>query len=127
MSIDLLIVDDSAVMRAMIRKVLSMTDLPIGSIHEAENGAEGLELLAQEHVDVALVDMNMPVMGGAEMIEAIHSDPGLAKLPIVVISTESSETRIAELEQKGVQFIHKPFSPEIIRDILTELTGSGDE
>jgi two-component system chemotaxis response regulator CheY len=123
MSIDVLIVDDSAVMRAMIAKALKMAGLPLRTIHHAGDGAEALELLGRESVDLALVDVNMPVMGGEEMIERIQEDPTLSKLPIVVISTEASDTRIARLVEHGVKFIHKPFTPEQIRDVVGGLMG----
>jgi two-component system chemotaxis response regulator CheY len=122
MSIDVLIVDDSAVMRAMIAKSLKMAGLPLKTIHHAGNGAEALELLGRESVDLALVDINMPVMGGEEMIERMQEDPTLSKVPIVVISTEASNTRITRLIEHGVKFIHKPFTPEEIRDVVGELT-----
>ena len=127
MAIEILVVDDSPVMRAMIIKALRMTDLPLGPIHQAANGAEGLDRLAEHCSDLVLVDINMPVMGGEEMIERMKADPKLAQLPLVVVSTESSETRIAAIGQRGISFIHKPFSPEQIRDVVVEAMGDGDE
>ncbi len=122
MPIDVLIVDDSAVMRAMIAKSLKMANLPLETIHQAGNGVEALEVLGRESVDLILVDINMPVMGGEELIENIRENTELAKLPIVVISTEASDTRIEQLEVRGVQFIHKPFTPEEIRDVVGKVT-----
>lgn len=121
MPIEILIVDDSAVMRSMISRVLQMVGRPLGAIHEAGDGGEGLEVLAQQSVDLVLVDINMPGMGGEEMIERMRSDPELAELPIIVISTEASETRIKSLAERDVRFIHKPFTPESIRDVLDEV------
>ncbi len=118
MSVEILVVDDSSVMRAMIIRTLRMVDLPLGEIHQAANGREGLDLLAAHPVDLVMVDINMPVMGGEEMIERMRAEPELAALPVLVVSTESSETRISELAEKGVHFVHKPFSPEVVRDAL---------
>jgi two-component system chemotaxis response regulator CheY len=64
----------------------------------------------------------MPVMNGEEMIEVIRKNPAWADLPLLVVSTEGSQTRIERLESKGAKFIHKPFTPEAVRDVVQELT-----
>ena len=69
MSLNVLVVDDSAVMRAMIIKTLRLSGLPLGEVHEAANGQEGLGTLDEHWIDLVLVDINMPVMNGEEMIE----------------------------------------------------------
>jgi len=121
MPLNLLIVDDSATMRRMVSRTLQMSGLPVGTIREAANGREGLEALEQASVDVVFVDINMPVMNGMEMIDAIRKDPRWLSLPIVVISTESSATRIEDVRRRGVQFIHKPFTPERVREVVQTL------
>jgi len=123
MALNVLIVDDSGVMRSMIIKTLKMTGLPLGEVHQAGNGQEGLEAVEAHWIDLAIVDINMPVMNGEEMIDALKANPETARLPVVVISTEGSETRIQRLREKGVEFIHKPFTPEIIRDTIQLVTG----
>ncbi len=123
MSLNVLIVDDSAVMRNMVAKTLRAAGLPIGESIEATNGREGLDALADNWVDVVFADINMPVMNGEEMIDNIRANPTWSNLPIVVISTEGSRARIESLRAKGARFIHKPFSPEVIRDVIMELTG----
>ena len=54
-------------------------------------------------------------------------NPAFRDLPIVVISTEGSKTRIERLERKGVRFIHKPFTPEVIKEIVSEIAGAHNE
>jgi len=125
MAINILIVDDSAVMRAMILKTMRMTDLPLGETYQAANGQEGLDVLNQHWIDLVVVDINMPVMGGEEMIDRMQENPDTKEIPIVVVSTEGSKTRIERLQHKGAKFIHKPFSPEIIRDTVRDITGVG--
>ena len=125
MAINILIVDDSAVMRAMILKTMRMTDLPLGETYQAANGQEGLDVLNQHWIDLVVVDINMPVMGGEEMIDHMQENPDTKEIPIVVVSTEGSKTRIERLQHKGAKFIHKPFSPEIIRDTVRDITGVG--
>ncbi|MCP4578348.1 MAG: response regulator [Deltaproteobacteria bacterium] len=121
MSINVLIVDDSRIMRTMILKTLQMTGISLGEIFQAGNGREGLESLERNWIDLAIVDINMPVMNGEEMIDHMRKNPEMQDLPVVVVSTEGSETRIARLEEKGVVFIHKPFEAETIRDTMVNL------
>jgi len=123
MSLDVLIVDDSAAMRSIIQKTLHICGLEIGNVYQAKNGQEGIEMLEENWVDLALVDINMPVMDGETMINLVRENPDFAELAIVVVSTESSETRIAQLQELDVKFIHKPFQPEILRETVYQLTG----
>jgi two-component system chemotaxis response regulator CheY len=120
---NVLIVDDSVAMRTIILKTLKISGLEIENVYQAKNGQEALEVLAENWVDLALVDINMPVMDGETLINHVREDPDLADLPIVVISTESSETRIGQLRSKDVEFIHKPFAPEVLRETVYQLTG----
>ncbi len=121
MAINVLIVDDSAVMRAMILKSLRMTGLELGDTYQAANGREGLDLLNGNWIDLVIADINMPVMNGEEMIDRMREAPETSDIPIVVISTEGSKARLERLEQKGAAFIHKPFTPEKIRDTIKTL------
>lgn len=125
MALNVLIVDDSSVMRAMIRRTLGLA-LPVAQVFEAANGAEGLEILDRCAVDLCLVDLNMPVMDGEEMIERLRQDPDLRDLPVLVVSTEGSFSRISLIRQKGAQFVHKPFTPETLREAVAEITGVND-
>lgn len=123
MSINVLIVDDSGVMRAMILKSMRMSGLQLGEVHQAGNGQEGLDSLEEHWIDLVIVDINMPVMNGEEMIDRMKENPEFADIPIVVISTEGSKSRLERLQQKGAAFIHKPFSPETIRDTIRDIMG----
>ena len=123
MAVNVLIVDDSAVMRSMIQKTLKLSGLQLGEIHQAANGREGLEALERQWIDLVIADINMPVMTGEEMIEHMQANPNLKTIATIVISTEGSQTRINRLQGKGVRFIHKPFSPEMIRDTVKDVLG----
>jgi two-component system, chemotaxis family, chemotaxis protein CheY len=123
MAIDLLIVDDSSVMRSMIVKALRMSGIDLGSIHQAGNGKDGLDRLDEHGIDLAIVDINMPVMNGEEMLDCMRNRADTSQIPVIVISTEGSEARIERLKEKGARFIHKPFTPERIRDVINELVG----
>jgi len=127
MALNVLVVDDSLMMRKLIIKALNLSGIPLGEIHQAGNGEEGLKLLDEEWIDLALVDINMPVMNGEVMIDRVRQNPATADLPVIVVSTEGSETRIELLKTNGAGFVHKPFSPEELRAVILEMTGATDE
>ncbi len=119
MAYNLIIVDDSATMRGMIRKVLKMTQLPLGEILEAGNGREGLAKMRGHWVDLVLADLNMPDMTGQEMIEEMKHDKLLASLPVVVVSSEGNQSVVDFLAKKGVkEFVRKPFDASILKEII---------
>jgi two-component system, chemotaxis family, chemotaxis protein CheY len=127
MALNVLVVDDSAVMRAMIIKTLQLSGVELGEVHQAGNGQNGLDILNENWIDLALIDINMPVMNGEQMIEKIRANPETRDLAIIVVSTESSETRIEMLLERGVQFIHKPFTPETLREKILDTIGGLNE
>ena len=116
MALNVLIVDDSGVMRAMILKTLRMTGIPLGEVYQAGNGQEGLEALNANWVDLVIADINMPVMNGEEMIDRMKENPETQDIPTVggLYRRERDPYRKAPA-QRGVHFVHKPFSPETIR------------
>lgn len=121
MALNVLVVDDSAVMRAMIIRTIELAGLPVSRVYEAADGAQGLAMLEEHQIDLGIVDINMPVMDGEEMIRRVRERPASAGVPLVVVSTEGSNTRIQRIEQQGVLFVHKPFTPEVLRDVVTGL------
>ena len=127
MAVNVLIVDDSAVMRKMILKTMRMSGLSLGEVYEAADGQQGLKALNENWIDLAMVDISMPTMNGEKMIESLRQNPEFKDMPVIVVSTESSETRIKRLLSLGARFIHKPFSPEKIRDTINDLLSIGDD
>jgi two-component system chemotaxis response regulator CheY len=127
MALNILVVEDSSVMRAIIIKTLRLSQLPLGDVHEANNGQEALKVLDGNWIDLVLLDINMPVMDGEEMINRLRQNPATADLPVIVVSTEGSETRKEALMQKGAGFVHKPFTPERLRDAILRSLGGLDE
>jgi len=127
MAFNVLVVDDSSVMRTMVIRTLKMSGLPLGEIHQAGNGVQALEVLGENWVDLALVDINMPVMNGEELIDRVRDNPEYRDLAIIVVSTESSETRIAKVRKQGARFVHKPFTPEKLREQVVAVTGVSND
>ncbi|MCP4712119.1 MAG: response regulator [Planctomycetes bacterium] len=122
MAFNILIVDDSAVTRMVLKKTIAMTEVHVDEIIEASNGQEALDLLCDHHVDLVLADLNMPEMNGMEMTAAILGNKTTSDIPVIIISTHACDNRIKELRSQGVKnYIHKPFTPEIIRDALQDV------
>jgi len=121
---DILMVDDSRTVKGVIAKSLALSGIAVASLREAGNGKEGLELARARKPDLIFADLNMPVMGGLEMIAALKGDAALRAVPIVVVSTEGSEERIGGLKERGIAaFLRKPFRPEAIKAIVNEILG----
>ncbi len=119
MALNILIVDDSALTRKKIRRIIEMVDLDVGQFFEAGNGVEALGILDESKADLVLADLNMPEMGGAEMIRRMRSNEATRSVPVVVVSTESNTTRVKELLVEGVKdYLHKPFTPEEFRSTI---------
>jgi two-component system chemotaxis response regulator CheY len=127
MAINILLVDDSAVMRAMLQRILGMTGVPLGRVFEAGDGESALATLKSEPVDLLMLDISMPVMRGDQMLELLRRDAQLAHLPVIVISSERSGERIAQVQRLGAHYISKPFLPEQLREIIFQATGIADE
>jgi two-component system chemotaxis response regulator CheY len=126
MAFNVLVVDDSATVRAVLVKALGMAEVPINECHQAANGAEALKVLESHWIDMVFSDLNMPVMDGISLIERMAEDNLLKTVPVIVVSTEGSATRLEELKAKGVSgFVRKPFTPEEIRATVEAVVGQG--
>jgi two-component system chemotaxis response regulator CheY len=113
--LDFLIVDDSAVMRAVISKLVRMSGLPVGEIHHASDGSKALDLLDVHAVDLVTVDINMAGMGGDELVRRIRATPSIAGQRVLIVSSEIREERTREIEANGGGFLQKPFDAEALR------------
>ncbi|MFO0725353.1 MAG: response regulator [Myxococcota bacterium] len=119
---NILVMDDSPVVRSLVKRSLKMAGIVPERILEASNGHEGLGLLMTEPVDLMLMDLNMPEMTGYELIARIDPSPRLCGIPLVVISTERSEARLREiLTRPSRRYLAKPFTPEGLKRAIGEL------
>ncbi|HHI02256.1 MAG: response regulator [Candidatus Zixiibacteriota bacterium] len=124
MAYNILVVDDSQTIRSIIVKILKLTKIEMGQIHEAENGREALDCLRDNWIDLILSDLNMPVMSGTELVSELAKDRLLKNIPVVVISTDGSVKRIEELKKKGIrEYIRKPFTPESLSEVIDRVLG----
>ena len=119
-----LVVDDSAIMRKVIEQILEMLG------HEAVPAANGVEAFdrLKEHDDVQLIllDWNMPEMNGIEFLRAIKDRPGLSKIPVIMLTTESERRKMIEAIEAGAKhYLTKPFQPETLATKILQCVESG--
>lgn len=116
---NVLIVDDSVAIRMVLQRALRRTDLPLDKVFEAGDGCAAIEILKNEKVGIILSDINMPNMDGLQLLAALKSSGQSAEVPVVMISTESTPSKVMEAVRLGAKgFIKKPFAPDEIRDKL---------
>ena len=128
MAFNVLIVDDSSSMRAIIRKIMKVSGFNIGELLEAADGKEAIKVLTDEWVDLVLADINMPNMNGLELISEMKKDEMLKSIPVVMITAEGSEKRIQESMKLGASgYIKKPFLPEEIKRTLSAIMGEDED
>jgi two-component system, chemotaxis family, chemotaxis protein CheY len=117
---DVLIVDDSAAIRKILRRVLQQAELPIGQVYEAGDGLEALESLKKQKVQLILSDINMPNMDGIQFLGKVKANDEWKHVPVVMITTEGSQAKVMEAVQLGaVGYVRKPFTAEQIKEKLT--------
>lgn len=119
-----LIVDDSSVMRKIVERSLRQAGLEISAVLEAGNGAEALAVLAENHVDLILCDINMPVMDGLELVKRLATVENARGVPVVMITTEDSESHVVRALSAGARgYIRKPFTAEQVKEHVIPLLG----
>jgi len=117
-----LIVDDSPIMRNILKTTLELCDRRPDHIYEAADGIEALEYLEKEDISIAFVDIHMPRMSGLELIERLNQDPHQRSIAIAVVSSDGHNKALAPFIEHGVRAtIRKPFHPEQIRDVYRSL------
>jgi two-component system, chemotaxis family, chemotaxis protein CheY len=123
--LNILIVDDSATMRMVIRRVVDLTEVPIGTIYEANNGLEAITILETCTVHAVFTDINMPVMNGHQLLLEIAQREKWNDILRIVISTDGSRLRQAEVKELNVNlYIQKPFRPEVVRNALSRIANA---
>ena len=110
-SIKVLVADDFATMRRIVKGVLKQ--MGFDKIVEAEDGAIALEALKKEAVGLIISDWNMPNMTGLDLLKAVRSDDGLKGIPFIMVTAEGLKENVLEAVKSGVtNYVVKPFTPE---------------
>jgi two-component system chemotaxis response regulator CheY len=121
---ELLVVDDSKVMRDMIVACLRVD--PSLRFSHAASGLEAIEHLSLRHFDLVVLDLNMPDIGGIEVVEFIRSQDRLRALPIIIVTTRGDEaSRTKALTAGASRFMVKPFDPDQILSEVQALLPAG--
>jgi two-component system chemotaxis response regulator CheY len=122
--IRVLIVDDSSVMRKIVERALRQAALELDTVFEAGNGSEALLLLESKQVQLILSDINMPSMDGLEFLRQLRARNLAPGVPVVMITTESSQEHVTAAIQAGAQgYIRKPFTADQVKERVLPLVG----
>ena len=115
----ILIVDDSSMSRKHLRRLLEAVG--IENILEAQDGSEGADMISQHFFDLVISDYNMPHMNGQELLDFIRQQSGQPGLPVLMVTSESNQSRLTAVQQSGVSAIcDKPFSSDTIYKLLQQ-------
>ncbi len=122
----ILIVEDSPTMRSLLSTSLEELDGQI-KITQVASGFEALRYLPREQYDLIVTDINMPDINGLELVSFVKSNPSYRDIPLIIVSTESSERdRDKGLELGADAYLVKPFEPDALRDLVRELLDCGE-
>ncbi len=121
-SIKVLVVDDFATMRRIVKDVLKQ--LGFDNIVEAGDGSAALDILKKEKVDLIVSDWNMPKMTGLDLLKAVRVDDDLKGIPFIMVTAEGQKDNVIEAVKAGVSnYIVKPFTPETFGEKLEKVLG----
>jgi two-component system chemotaxis response regulator CheY len=124
MAFNILIVDDSPAMRRVVRRVVDLSGFEVGKYLEAGDGIQALSVLYSEWVDLIVTDINMPGMDGEQLLMAVRKDSLLANIPVLVVSTDQTASRIEGMMAHGANgYISKPFMPAALSEQMNLLLG----
>ena len=118
----LLIVDDSPDLRAGIKEAVSFLQLPPHRIHEASDGRAALAIVESEQIDIILLDLDMPVMGGRALLAELRKTNALSETAVIVVSGDLNESQIGRLRAEGAAaLLRKPFTIEELRATIARI------
>ncbi len=119
-SIKVLIVDDFATMRRILKNILKQ--LGFKNLVEADDGTTAWEVLENQEIDLIISDWNMPKMTGLELLKKVRADSKYARKPFLMVTAEAQKQNVIEAVQAGVSnYVVKPFTAEAISDKLEKI------
>ncbi|WP_456383970.1 chemotaxis response regulator CheY [Persephonella sp.] len=119
-NIRILVVDDMATMRRIIKGLLEQ--LGFKNIDEAEDGKVALQKLKSSKYDFVITDWNMPNMTGLELVQEIRKDPELKHLPVLMVTAEAKKENVLLAIKAGVNnYIVKPFTAEVLKEKIEKI------
>jgi len=119
-SIKILIVDDFATMRRIMKNILKQ--LGFTNIVEADDGTSALDELEKGNFDLIISDWNMPKMSGLDLLKNVRASEKYKNVPFLMVTAEAQKQNVIEAVQAGVSnYVVKPFTAEAISDKLTKI------
>jgi two-component system chemotaxis response regulator CheY len=119
-SLNILVVDDFATMRRIVRKALKQ--LGYNHVFEADDGTSALQVLKKEKIQFIIADWNMPQMPGIELLKTVRSTEEWKDLPFLMITAEGQRGYVLEaVKHKVSNYIVKPFTPEVLREKINKI------
>jgi len=121
-----MVVDDSSTMRRIIKNTLAR--LGYKDVAEGEHGLEAWAQLDKEaDFDMLITDWNMPEMNGLELVKKVRADERFTDMPIIMVTTEGGKAEVITALKAGVNnYIVKPFTPQVLKEKLGAVIGTGD-
>ncbi|MCH7500153.1 MAG: response regulator [Nitrospinae bacterium] len=117
-----IVVDDSSVMRQIIKNNLKQLGFEQSNLVDAEDGEQAMKKLNEDTIDLVIADWNMPRMTGIDLLRAIRADGALKELPFMMVTSEADKEKIMEAVQAGVnQYIVKPFNATQLEEKIKEI------
>jgi two-component system chemotaxis response regulator CheY len=119
-SMNILVVDDFATMRRIVKNVLKQ--LGYKNIFEADDGTSALEVLKKEKIQFIISDWNMPLMPGIELLKTVRSTEEWKSLPFLMVTAEGQREHVLEaVKHKVSNYIVKPFTPEVLKEKINKI------
>lgn len=119
---DVLVVDDSRIMRNIVKNSLSKEKNGNYNFIEADNGIDAFNILEREHVDVLLVDWNMPQLNGLDLVKELRALKKYLKLPIIMITSEAAKYNVIEAVKAGVNdYLIKPIADKDLIEKINQV------
>ncbi|MCG6551487.1 MAG: chemotaxis response regulator CheY [Candidatus Magnetominusculus sp. LBB02] len=119
----ILVVDDFAMMRKIVKGVLAK--LGMTNIEEAEDGEQAFKMLQAGNFEFLITDWNMPNVTGLELLKKVRADAKLKALPVILVTAEAEQSQIMEAIQAGVNnYVTKPFTPDTLKVKIEKIFGT---
>lgn len=121
MPLNVLIADDSRTSRTYLLKCLQVFGFPVAEAHEVATGKLAVDLMSAKQIDILFLDINMPGMGGIEVVEWLRQAGKMEQTRVIMVTAEGSNERLGKLRELGVtRFLRKPFKPEEFSGLVAE-------
>ncbi|QEN03166.1 response regulator [Thiospirochaeta perfilievii] len=121
----ILVVDDSRIMRNIVKNSLLSDKKANHEFVEADNGVDAFNIIEKENIDILLVDWNMPHLNGLDLVKELRSLPKHAKLPIIMITSEAAKYNVIEAVKAGVNdYMIKPIKDDKLLEKIDQVLES---